>query len=228
MRIIAGTHRGRPLLGPQDAATTRPITDRVKETLFNRLHSLGVLGYGQTVDLFCGTGSMGLEALSRGAEHCTFVDMDRDAIDRLYKNLDAFNENDRALVLQASAMPPLWAARLADASITLAFLDPPYAMARATETENPEEDKDTQDTQDTQDIETPNARPPLPEPCEGIPANLLALFVALLHKLEPGGVLVYRTDADTTATEVPGYDGPARKTYGNMALHFFQRPMEEE
>ena len=88
MRIIAGTHRGRTLLAPADAETTRPITDRVKENLFNRLHSLGVLGYGRVLDVFCGTGSMGLEALSRGADHCTFVDRDRDAIDRLQQNLD--------------------------------------------------------------------------------------------------------------------------------------------
>ena len=72
MRIIAGTHRGRTLLGPEGDDVTRPITDRVKENLFNRLHSLGVIGYGRVLDVFAGTGSMGLEALSRGATHCTF------------------------------------------------------------------------------------------------------------------------------------------------------------
>ncbi|MEM6855146.1 MAG: RsmD family RNA methyltransferase, partial [Planctomycetota bacterium] len=88
MRIIAGQYRGRPLINPEDDLTTRPITDRVKENLFNRLQSLGLLGYGRVLDIYCGTGSMGLEALSRGAEHCTFVDQSRDAIDKLEGNLD--------------------------------------------------------------------------------------------------------------------------------------------
>jgi 16S rRNA (guanine(966)-N(2))-methyltransferase RsmD len=129
MRIIAGTHRGRTLLGPEDEKTTRPITDRVKENLFNRLHSLGVLGYGRVADLFCGTGSMGLEALSRGAEHCTFVDQDRQAIARLRHNLDTLGvADDAARVIPGSAFLPGWTLGLPDGALTLALLDPPYAM----------------------------------------------------------------------------------------------------
>lgn len=129
MRIIAGEHRGRSLLGPADDLTTRPITDRVKENLFNRLHTLGVLGYGRVLDVFCGTGSMGLEALSRGAEHCTFIDRDSDAIDRLEQNLDALRiAASRVQVLPSSALSPVWALSLAEGSITLALIDPPYAM----------------------------------------------------------------------------------------------------
>ncbi|MEM8737990.1 MAG: RsmD family RNA methyltransferase [Planctomycetota bacterium] len=128
MRIIAGNHRGRPLRGPQDDQTTRPITDRVKENLFNRLQSLGVLGYGRVLDLYCGTGSMGLEALSRGAEHCTFVDRDRDAIDRLEENLDTLQIGpEDAHVVAGGVTPPIWSYPLAAGSITVAFLDPPYA-----------------------------------------------------------------------------------------------------
>ena len=129
MRIIAGTHRGRTLLAPADAETTRPITDRVKENLFNRLHSLGVLGYGRVLDVFSGTGSMGLEALSRGAEHCTFVDRDRDAVDRLQQNLETLGiAPSAAHVLHTSALSPVWPGSLDDGSITLALIDPPYAM----------------------------------------------------------------------------------------------------
>ena len=131
MRIIAGTHRGRPLVGPEDDQTTRPITDRVKENLFNRLQSLGVLGYGRVLDLFCGTGSMGLEALSRGAEHCTFVDLDRGATDRLHQNLGALDlGSDRARVVTASALLPAWTHTTPDATLTLALLDPPYPLVR--------------------------------------------------------------------------------------------------
>ncbi len=129
MRIIAGQYRGRPLINPEDDLTTRPITDRVKENLFNRLQSLGLLGYGRVLDIYCGTGSMGLEALSRGAEHCTFVDQSRDAIDKLEGNLDNLKiDPDRARVVSGSATPPVWSYPLDDGSITVAFLDPPYAI----------------------------------------------------------------------------------------------------
>jgi len=129
MRIISGTHRGRTLLGPEDDLTTRPITDRVKENLFNRLQSLGVLGYGRVLDVFAGTGSMGLEALSRGAEHCTFVDQDRSAITRLEENLDTLGiDPERTKVVSGSALLPIWTYPLVDESITLALVDPPYMM----------------------------------------------------------------------------------------------------
>ncbi|MEM9914049.1 MAG: RsmD family RNA methyltransferase [Planctomycetota bacterium] len=128
MRIIAGQYRGRPLINPEDDLTTRPITDRVKENLFNRLQSLGLLGYGRVLDIYCGTGSMGLEALSRGADHCTFVDQSRDAIDKLEGNLDNLQiDPDRARVVSGSAIPPIWSYPLEDGSVTVAFLDPPYA-----------------------------------------------------------------------------------------------------
>lgn len=131
MRIIAGTHRGRALKGPEDEATTRPITDRVKENLFNRLHSLGVLGYGRVLDLFCGTGSMGLEAMSRGATHCTFIDQDQTAIDRLEENLDSLKiEPDAAEVLKTSAYSPIWTYPVQEGSVTLALIDPPYVQTQ--------------------------------------------------------------------------------------------------
>ncbi|MEM6460048.1 MAG: RsmD family RNA methyltransferase [Planctomycetota bacterium] len=135
MRIIAGTHRGRPLLPPADAGTTRPITDRVKENLFNRLQTLGVLGYGRVIDAFCGTGSMGLEALSRGAEHCTFVDRDRDAVDRLRRNLDTLRVPvDTRRVVHGGVLPPVWLTPVSPGSLALAFVDPPYAE---TQTDRP-------------------------------------------------------------------------------------------
>lgn len=194
MRIIAGKHRSRAILGPKDAAVTRPITDRVKESLFNRLHSLGVLGYGRVADVFCGTGSLGLEALSRGAEHVTFVDQDREGIMRLRENLDTLDESANAAVIQASALTPIWSAGMMDGSLALAFFDPPYAMA-ADETMRPALDQ---------------------------------TIVALYPKLEPGGVVVLRTDRRTAADELDGFDGPVTFHYGSMSLHFYQRPLPEQ
>jgi 16S rRNA (guanine966-N2)-methyltransferase len=81
------------------------------------------------LDIFCGTGSLGLEALSRGVDHCTFVDLDRDAVDRLKTNLTDLQLTDRARVVKASALNPIWMAQIAPASIHLIFLDPPYALA---------------------------------------------------------------------------------------------------
>lgn len=131
MRIIAGEHRGRALVGPTDERTTRPITDRVKEALFNRLHSLGMLAPGElhnVLDVFSGTGSLGLEALSRGAEHCTFIDNDRDALARLRQNIEAFKLMDRSRIANTSALNPVWAAALPRDAVSLAFLDPPYRL----------------------------------------------------------------------------------------------------
>jgi 16S rRNA (guanine(966)-N(2))-methyltransferase RsmD len=84
MRVIAGTARGRPLVAPR-GAHTRPITDRVKETLF------GILGDrvidARVLDLYAGSGSVGIEALSRGAASCAFVENDRRAVAAIRENL---------------------------------------------------------------------------------------------------------------------------------------------
>ncbi|MBN1435627.1 MAG: 16S rRNA (guanine(966)-N(2))-methyltransferase RsmD [Sedimentisphaerales bacterium] len=84
MRIIAGSRARTNILPPRDL-TTRPITDRVKESLFSIINDR--LANARVADLFCGTGSMGLEAISRGAAHAIMVDKDRDAIARLHKNI---------------------------------------------------------------------------------------------------------------------------------------------
>jgi 16S rRNA (guanine966-N2)-methyltransferase len=87
MRIIAGTWRGRPLVAPSGDAT-RPTADRTREALFSMLASrVGSFEGLRVADLFAGTGALGLEALSRGAAHCTFVEQDRTALDALKKNI---------------------------------------------------------------------------------------------------------------------------------------------
>ena len=73
MRVVAGTARGRRLVAPA-GRDTRPTSDRVRESIFNALHSLGAVEGATVVDLFAGSGALGIEALSRGAAHCTFVE----------------------------------------------------------------------------------------------------------------------------------------------------------
>ena len=128
MRIIAGQHRGRRLLGPADSETTRPITDRVKTALFDRLAAMDRLEGAVVADLFSGTGSMGLECLSRDAAFVTFVERDRVARDRLTKNLETIGESDKATVLAFDALGETTARQLESRPPSLAFVDPPYRM----------------------------------------------------------------------------------------------------
>jgi 16S rRNA (guanine966-N2)-methyltransferase len=94
MRVISGTAKSRRLKSPGEA--TRPITDRVKENLFN---ILGVRVIGANVlDLFAGAGSVGIEALSRGARHATFVELDEGALRALRENLEVTRLGNRATV----------------------------------------------------------------------------------------------------------------------------------
>jgi 16S rRNA (guanine966-N2)-methyltransferase len=124
MRIIAGQWRGRPLFAPPGQAT-RPTSDRTREALFSMLASrLGTFEGLRVADLFAGSGALGLEALSRGAAHCTFVENDRQAVDSIRRNLAAFGAS--ADVLAASAEH----VRI-PGEIDLAFLDPPYRSGLA-------------------------------------------------------------------------------------------------
>jgi 16S rRNA (guanine966-N2)-methyltransferase len=120
VRIIAGRWRGRPLLAPQGEAT-RPTSDRAREGLFSMLQSrLGSFDGLEVADLFAGTGALGLEALSRGAARCTFVETDRTALATLKRNLATFEAADCADVRAQDA------ASFAGGRFDLVFLDPPY------------------------------------------------------------------------------------------------------
>lgn len=134
MRIIAGEHRSRPILGPEGDLVTRPITDRAKQNLFDRLTSHGLLDGGNVLDIFSGTGSLGLEALSRGMAHCTFVERDRHAADRLEENLGNMRLAERATVLRLEALTAGWVTTLRHLPLSITFCDPPYAMTDDPET----------------------------------------------------------------------------------------------
>ena len=102
MRVVAGEARGRPITAPE-GNRTRPTSDRVRESIFNMLFSLDANRGARVLDLYAGCGALGIEALSRGAESCVFVEKDRRAIECIRKNLDAVGYSDRASVNVGSA-----------------------------------------------------------------------------------------------------------------------------
>jgi 16S rRNA (guanine966-N2)-methyltransferase len=128
VRVIAGSHRGKILVAPSGRAL-RPTADRVRESVFNILAHGGfgaggasILQEAHVLDAFAGTGAMGIEALSRGAAHATFIERDRTALEALRANLRAVRAAAHATVLGADALAPPRAAE----PVTVAFLDPPY------------------------------------------------------------------------------------------------------
>jgi 16S rRNA (guanine966-N2)-methyltransferase len=119
LRVIAGDLRGRKIVAPE-GRTTRPTSDRVRESLFNLL---GEIPEGANVlDLFAGTGALGIEALSRGAGHATFVENDRVALSSLRENLAALKLSERAAISAADALHAFDSRPEFD----LVFVDPPY------------------------------------------------------------------------------------------------------
>ncbi len=128
MRIISGTKRGMKLLSPKGYDTTRPITDRVKESLFNILYNYDMPDERIVADLFCGTGSLGLEALSRGAREVTFVEKDASAVEVLNRNIAKAGFIAQSKVIRANALKVGAAQSSGDEKCELVFVDPPYKM----------------------------------------------------------------------------------------------------
>jgi 16S rRNA (guanine966-N2)-methyltransferase len=131
MRVIAGKLRGAVLQAPP-GTDTRPITDRVKESLFNILgHRFGRPGFLpdiEVLDLFAGSGSLGVESLSRGARSCVFVERDRRALRVLRANIDRLGLSEVAQILTDNA----WTMRIPHGTAEgygLIFVDPPYRDA---------------------------------------------------------------------------------------------------
>ena len=128
MRIVTGDLRGRPIRTPE-GQDTRPTSDRARQAVFNILEhapwSDGVADL-RVIDLFAGSGAMGLEALSRGAAACLFVESAGPALDAIGANIDTFKLGGRARVLRQDATR-LAARPASEPPFDLAFLDPPYA-----------------------------------------------------------------------------------------------------
>lgn len=126
MRIIAGTAKGRRLISPM-GSRIRPTSDKVKEALFNILNGItGSLSGFTVLDIFAGTGNLGIEALSRGAAEAVFIDNHRDSIALLKKNLDLTGFSDRGRVVLREAVAALKILEETNNPFQLIFLDPPY------------------------------------------------------------------------------------------------------
>jgi 16S rRNA (guanine966-N2)-methyltransferase len=127
LRIVAGKHKGRTLVAPP-GREIRPTSSRAREALFDILGHAAfaereLIEGARVLDVFAGTGALGLEALSRGAAHATFLERDGAARALLAANIDRLGEQERAAILAADALHPPRAATPCD----LVLMDPPYA-----------------------------------------------------------------------------------------------------
>ena len=140
MRIIAGKWRGIRLLSPP-GTQTRPILDHVKEAVFNilgaKLAEPGRIPPCRVLDLFAGTGSLGLEALSRGASFCTFVEKHRATAGRLRENLQNVKAGELGEVRVADVLKTSFTQPNPKEAWELVFLDPPYDLARSFDSNTP-------------------------------------------------------------------------------------------
>ncbi len=125
MRVISGKNRGTKLLAPE-GDTTRPTTDRIKETLFNMI-GFDIPGC-RFLDLFSGSGAIGIEALSRGAKQAVFVEQNTKAIQCITSNLDKTRLTDQATVYPTDVMQAVDKLAAQGEQFDIIFLDPPYAL----------------------------------------------------------------------------------------------------
>ena len=127
MRVVAGALRGRRIDSPRSDAT-RPTTDKVREAVFNALVSMDAVVGARVADVFAGTGALGIEALSRGAAHCVFIERDREALAVLRANIDRLGLADRCSVVSLDAFDGLRAC----GDVDLLLADPPYGFTEWT------------------------------------------------------------------------------------------------
>ncbi|QHS22144.1 16S rRNA (guanine(966)-N(2))-methyltransferase RsmD [Virgibacillus sp. MSP4-1] len=123
MRVISGTYKGHPLK-TISGKNTRPTTDKVKEAIFQRIGPYFDGGTG--LDLFAGSGGLGIEAISRGADKVLFVDKHPKAIQTIYQNINSLKISDQAEVYRNDALRALKAASKRNLVFDWIFLDPPY------------------------------------------------------------------------------------------------------
>ncbi|MFD1862370.1 16S rRNA (guanine(966)-N(2))-methyltransferase RsmD [Planococcus chinensis] len=128
MRVVAGSVKGLPLKAVP-GTSTRPTTDKVKESIFNMIGPFFDGGYA--LDLFAGSGGLGIEALSRGIDRAIFTDKDRKAIETIHANLEKTRLSGQAEVFKADAERALKAMQKNGVQARLLFLDPPYHMEKA-------------------------------------------------------------------------------------------------
>lgn len=194
IRIIGGEFRSRMLQTPDGAETTRPMAARVKESIFNLLR--GWFENAHVLDLFAGVGTMGLEAVSRGAKRVVMVEQNRGIHKLQRENIDALGCGDRAIAHLGDALSPTML-HAAPKPVDVLFMDPPYELMRR---------KDTR-TRVMNQI--------------AIARSIMAekSFVVLRVPLQEEEI-----DADRDLT-VPGFDGPEIHRYGRDMLVCLYMPM---
>ncbi|HUY17646.1 MAG TPA: 16S rRNA (guanine(966)-N(2))-methyltransferase RsmD [Candidatus Binataceae bacterium] len=132
MRVIAGDARGRRMVAPRGLAT-RPATARVRQSIFSRLAARTAIDGARVLDLYAGSGSLGIEALSRGAATAVFVDSARSAAGAIERNLETLGLRARGELIIAEAGRALTALGARGARFDLVFIDAPYADDRSAE-----------------------------------------------------------------------------------------------
>ncbi len=128
LRVIAGSVRGRRLVAPA-GDDIRPTKGIVREAMFSALDSRGAIADAIVLDLYAGTGALGFEALSRGAERAVFVEQDRRALEALDTNLEHTGFDDRARIARADVMDFLYVPPPPEAPFDLVLVDPPFEVA---------------------------------------------------------------------------------------------------
>ena len=127
MRVVSGELGGRKLVTP-DGEDTRPTSERVREAIFNSLFSLDAIDGARVLDAFAGSGALGIEALSRGAHHATFVETGRNALAALRDNLETLRLGAAARVVPGDALAHLERTAAEGGAYDLVLLDPPYGF----------------------------------------------------------------------------------------------------
>ena len=236
MRIVAGKYKRKPLQGPPPGATTRPMPDMVKEAIFNLLR--GHCEDGGVLDLFAGTGAMGLEAASRGAPRVVMVEKDRRVAKVLEANIASVGAGEQCEVVIGDALGPAALTRC-PRPVHLVFMDPPYDMVR-----DPEgwvrvvrqAERLVQMLDDTGFLvlrtpwpfmhetdapaDTDAARPEAIEIDLSDPDAEDALD-AFEAELEAGAKP--RVETVDVPLELDGADGPETHRYGTTAVHFYMK-----
>lgn len=203
MRIIGGEFRSRRLESPEGADVTRPLPDRVRTALFNML--TGHYEGQSFFDTFAGTGSFGLEAISRGAARCVFVERDKGALGVLARNIEALGAGDRAEVFAGDALGPAALSRC-PSPVHVVMFDPPYAL-----------------------VEDPAQRPRVFEQFARLIERLDDTGFAILRTPWPFTDQAERPGRPDVIDKIPvplgirGARGPETHPYGSTALHWYMR-----